>query len=589
MPKMMNGRELAYSMAARKMGERASGAYPIVEKAFKDVFTAKPPFENPALYHQGLKKVLMLSSEQGVPADISLVYTNMLTDPYIRQIWKDASKGQDAVVFLATNSSEFSSNLVFFGGDYKVHNGTQRGCFGHSMNARHPDQVNEFNDLVPFAFKLNDINSYNTTHQFDCDFHEHQPPVGIFFLGVYDSTQDSAVSQKRLKTTIDTVNARKSRFVDAITLSGHMPDSRLNYRFEDYQERLHLIPIRSLVYDTHERTIRIVDEQNNLNGRLVDYFRSQNLHERDPRVAEIIASLEAHEQDGSYSAINKAMRLLKEIGCVDLRITNYPESTGLIKEIGSVMREDERVRVAQSQLTIAAIISGHTLCGYNGTGIKVHNTFYRIGRMFDGGVYQLRDYLTQMLQRIKHNNQVGLFLPEKTFMRSIEDFESKSGHKIDGGDVAMLKLLVSEPNNDTRKTIRHFLKRNKADIGDNGLFFFRPAETIERTVRELLPPGTKLAPEHLDYLVMEESVREEVRIMEKTLQSPNVREKMANARDGDVGFDVTGMGRDVRNGNKTAIEYETPDTVAKLNNTKRSLFWDSKVEVEVPHTPGISE
>ena len=587
MPKMTNGKQLADSMAARKMGENAAGACPIVQKAFKDVFAAKPPFENPALYHQGLEKVLTIAAQAGVPADISLVYTNLLTDPCIRQIWKNASAGQDAVVFLAANSSEFSSNLVFFGGQYNVHNGTMKGVFGHSMNARHPEQVKEFNDLVPFAFKLNDINAYNTSHQYDSNFHEHQPPVGIFFLGVNDPTKDSGVSAKRLKTTIETALARRDRFVDAITHAGHMPDRKLNYRFEDYRDRLHLIPIQALVYDTHERTIRIVDGQGRFGGRLVDYMRAQGLHEQDPRVAELITNLEAHEQDGSYSAINRAMRLLKEIGCVDLRITNYPESTGLIKEIGSVMREDERIRLVLSQLTIAAMISGHTFCGYNTTGIKVHMTFDKMGRMFDGGAYQLRDDLTQMLDRIRYKEQVGLFLPEKTFMRSIEDFETQSGHRQDGRDVAILKLLMSEPNNDTRKTIRHFLKRGKADIGDNGLFYFRPARTIENVTRELIPAGVFLDPEHFDYLVMAESVREEVAAMQKIAARPVIQEKMAKARNGDASFDITGLGRDVKTGNKTVIDEETPDSVAKLNRRTRPLFWEPQTEVEVPYTPWI--
>ena len=148
MTKMMNGKQLADTMAARKMGEKADGAFPIVQSAFKDIFMGKPPFENPKLYHQGLEKVLAIAAQHGVPADITLVYTNLLTDPYIRQIWIDSSAGQDSVIFLASNTSEFSSNLVFFGGDYKVDHGTMRGIFGHSMNARHPKQVEEFNDLA---------------------------------------------------------------------------------------------------------------------------------------------------------------------------------------------------------------------------------------------------------------------------------------------------------------------------------------------------------------------------------------------------------------------------------------------------------
>jgi len=561
--KFLNGVQIAQDMTKKSLSPEVSfKAERIVTDVFERRFNGKQELldgQNMLKYHKELIQVIEECKKNEIDYKVTHAWLNVILDRYENSIWRDSSAGQKADLFVASNSSEINIDLMF-GGGIKVENNIMHGNFGKWINVRKPIHVEDTNDFVPFSYLL--------TH--------NNIPAAIVFLSVGDSTQECHGSGcKTLEITKTSENSCNPAGLAYLRLLKYVTDVRNSNHYADLQAYHHArinpdtkkaefvrIPLIAAIYDTNSRVVYKVGKDCKTGQKLKDYLYDSNLV-NDFRLHELARHLQLHEQDEAYTTINRNNRHIKQTGCVDLRIRNILSTGGLIKEIGSIFKKQERQRILDSDICNYVIDTSHSNCGYLNTLVAIHVAGNEMRTQMNDSNPKLRKMLESSLQKLS-DGRVDVLFGAAELDAAIYEFGE---HRLSNTTIKTLHNLISETGNDTRKTVRHAIKRDKT-ISKDGFLIFPVAKAIEDITREIIPNRT-LSKEHFDLLVTEQSARE------------NFEEygKLQNTK----GIIVTEAIIDLKTGNKLIPQERLPENFGELTDTSRSLFYRPQEKIELKH------
>lgn len=527
------------------------------------------------LYHKKIFEVINECEANGVPHKVAHAWLNIILDKYEKELWQDCTLGQKADLFVASNSSEIDVNLIF-GGGRRVEQGTMHGNFGLCMNARKKEHVLHFNDFVPFSYLL----SHNNV------------PAAIIFLG--DRNTHVKCGGHVCKSTADAKGSRQScspQGLAYLRLLKYVEDVRRSHHYADVDSYYHVrknsgtgkeeflkIPLIPAVYDGNDRTAYRVNHDCTIGEPLHEYLQNSGLA-KDGRIEALVYNLKQHIEDEWYTLANGTHEHhIKQVGCVDLRIRNVLMMGGMIKEMGSVIREEEKIRILVSEISNYLINKEHTFCGYRGVLIQVHMASNEIKAAISQNS-RLRKIISASVEKIA-NGETDVLFGAPELRAAINEV---AGGKISPQAIKTMEEFISGTSNDTRKTMRHAVFRGCIKMDEYGYPIYGSAQAIEDAAKELLPPATFLTKEQFGLLVGEQSARENYAKYAALLDDDGIKAQMANARPGAPEFYVTEAMVDLKTGYTLMERENAPQSKEELLDTRRNLFYEPGKEVVLLH------
>ncbi|MCX8163403.1 MAG: hypothetical protein N3D10_02495 [Candidatus Micrarchaeota archaeon] len=277
----------------------------------------------------------------------------------------------------------------------------------------------------------------------------------------------------------------------------------------------------------------------------------------------LIKHLESLEKENIYSSIISFSKL-RQIGCVDARIRNILIPNNYIKEIGSTLNSYQIKNLLNSDLD-AIISSSHTNCGYISTLYSIHIANNELREVFGDKKPILRKILEASYSKLL-NGKIGVFFGHAEVKAAINEAEL-SGLFISEKTKRFLLDFISYPSHDTRKTLRHALFRQKVYIDDEGYLVLKAAKNLEEKINQL---PYKLSQQKIDFLLNEESARENIK---------SIIENLSKSNDANSITALASYVFEIGSANKLSISLSPPEKEEDFYFISRKLFFDPKKEI----------
>jgi hypothetical protein len=571
MTKFLNGEQIGHFLATNKFKKTSSQSMEIknyIKNLFYDKFKSiSLSLDNPNLntVHKTCAQIIIQAKkERNIDPKLSYYWISFFLENFEKNLWEDCSAGQEAKLFVASNSSLLNLNVIF-GGGRKIENKVMEGLFGLSFDLSDPKEIIKINDFVPFSYMIS---------------REHLP-AAILFFGVADdflslsnkNCSDCSINLKirnnpnfTCSSPVGLIIARTKKYIEDVQDAKHYADLDAYRHPSNDLNKFKKIPIIKAIYIKQKNEVYVLNNDCTIGPKLKDYLIKLDSKE----FAQVIEALEQQEKNNSF--VNLAsLSLSREIGCVDARIRNILSPNGIIKEIGSVLNNYQMEFLADSKDISAILLSSHTNCGYLNTLYALHKANNSLRIFFEDKNPVLRKMILASYKKIL-NGEVDVLFGEKELKAAINEAELDLNSTIDDKVKKTLFAFISDQNNDVRKTLRHALFREKALIDEDGFFVLPAARKLEQRLGEF---NVSISQEKFDILLTEESARENFEKFSLVLKSKGFSNAFFDDYTNKVLILSTFI-RDLKTGQKFIPANSLPKSAEEFKNPiSRDLFYDS--------------
>ncbi len=393
--------------------------------------------------------------------------------------WQPRDKNQVPELLMLGNTSEVGVTSIVTGAP-KCKDGVQTGgVFGPAINVR-KDKHLPSDDLTPIAYIIN--------HFLE---HGHALPPYLWVLGEYDASQTrSPISN--LDSVARLAIDRLENFKKAAREAGFLVSGN---ELRVYNEKTHaqaVLPLLAVVYNSSDRSFMVVKPEGEGIGkmRFEDFVAANDLLRANSIAARHVENMRQHQQlDEHYHEYHGHKRFAKTTLCVDSRSTR-PDSGGAIKVIGSVLLEEEFVRIAKDSALDVIEIDFHVPCGYFSSAIALHRFFKELSEKLSDA--ELREIVLDKIERVMSGKRVDL---------DAHSYAKQIGLS-HASEETFLQLFGAR--GDLRKILRHMYKHGVFSPRRDG-FAMRAAASVDAKLAHWKVTG--LSQKHYALLVVEEFAR----------------------------------------------------------------------------------
>jgi len=555
MTKMKDGIQIANEYSKKIMQKNYLKAKKTIERLFKSYFLHD---SNDLIniktngIQKKLEKIINKAESYEIPQQVSLMWIKVFLEKYEKEIWEDVSQGQEANLFVASNSTDLNPSFIF---GEKIIRGKLEGNFGISFDIEKFEHIHFVNDLVPFSYMLT---------------HNHIPKA-IIFIGKAQTIEE--VKKNEMCTQCTKNEKVRSTLKDCSNPAGLVIERARKY-VEDVQEAKHYadldaykhviekngnyefkkIPIIKAIYIEQTGQIYKLNNDCTMGQRLDNYLKKELSFEKS-YFEEIISNLNKFHNNNNYRFYKQ--NVLKEIGCVDARIRSILSPYGMIKEIGSVLNKSQLNALKQSKIEYL-IATSHTYCGYINTLYEIYQSNKELANILGDKNPTFRKILQASYSKIL-DGEVNVLFGDKEFYAALDEMNISLSNKTKN----ILYQIISSETNDIRKTLRHALFRQKAKISSEGYFVFPAAQKIDQMLEEF---NIKISKENFEYLLEEEHARENYELLKNEL--------------GDK-ITISGYLLDIKRGYKTQIPANLPKDKTEVYVIERNLFYEPTEKITI--------
>lgn len=337
----------------------------------KDVF-ALPPHEK----HTHVVSFLKTAEAAGIEVHDAMHFLKRVRYAYRISHWSRREKDQVPTLFVLANTSHVGLNGAVVGKP-EFRDGVQYGgVFGNIMNARKTRHFNSGRDLTPIAYMVGHLLE-----------HGREFPPYLWVLGEYDSAAKGTPNADYTRV-LELALQRRNGFEKEARAAGFVIEDhvlKVAKEGEAGTKKIEL-PLMVVVYHAQERTFHAITQDKETGAvsahPFEGYVAKNPSLSGNPIVQEQLRHMKYHRTDSGYSEYRPYKRFSKTTMCVDAR-SYMPDSGGAVKVIGSVLPEEDFIRIAKDPSLKVVHINYHVPCGYMGSAIAIHGVFREISAKID--------------------------------------------------------------------------------------------------------------------------------------------------------------------------------------------------------------
>jgi len=143
---MKDGIQIANEYSKKIMQKNYLKAKKTIERLFKSYFLHD---SNDLIniktngIQKKLEKIINKAESYEIPQQVSLMWIKVFLEKYEKEIWEDVSQGQEANLFVASNSTDLNPSFIF---GEKIIRGKLEGNFGISFDIEKFEHIHFVND-----------------------------------------------------------------------------------------------------------------------------------------------------------------------------------------------------------------------------------------------------------------------------------------------------------------------------------------------------------------------------------------------------------------------------------------------------------